>query len=59
MAYGTMYAGEQGGLSTAREIDVRSMRKIEEMNQTMYFVYETFELPADIRLSASLLVALH
>ena len=58
MAYGTMYAGERGGLSTARDrCAVYAQDRGDEPDDVLRV--RDLELPADIRLSASLLVALH
>jgi hypothetical protein len=59
-AYGRMYVGAQGALSSQFTIDVRSMRKLEELQQTMALVFEapTAETGTSITGTVSTLLAL-
>lgn len=40
MAYGLAHAGAQGGLDNLVDVDVRSMRKLDELNQTLLLAVE-------------------
>ncbi len=59
-AYGRLYVGAQGGASAQFTIDVRSMRKLEELQQTMALVFEvpTAETGTSITGTVSTLLAL-